>query len=146
MNVGASEGPVPWLLRKSLAKPADIGAMPAHGSAQLANDLWAAYLARKGMRAWAYGPGSVETDIRRDVPAWIAALLRPFFAPWTRQPSESAGDILRLILDPTLPAAGGSACRRGPFPADPFILDARRQDDCVELAQQLLAGALAARL
>ena len=95
------------------------------------------------MRAWGYGPGAVDTDIRREVPSWIAALMRPFFVPWIRKPSESAADIMRLLLDPTLPAAGGFACRKGPFIADPFVLDVQRQDKCVELARGLLESALA---
>jgi NAD(P)-dependent dehydrogenase (short-subunit alcohol dehydrogenase family) len=145
VNVAAAEsGKVPSFLRHELAAPGDVGTgMAAHGSAQVANDLFVASLARTaGLRAWGYGPGAVDTDIRREVPRAILCVLSACFAPWTRPPSAAAADIVRLLTDAALPDTGGFASRRGPFTHDPFVLDVQRQDRLVALARSMVAGAL----
>jgi NAD(P)-dependent dehydrogenase (short-subunit alcohol dehydrogenase family) len=144
VNVGASEsGNIPSFIRHELAEPKDIGqGMSAHGSAQLANDIWVASLARSGLRAWGYGPGAVDTDIRRDVPLIIRCLLAPFFAPWTRKPALAAEDIIRLLIDKGLPDTGGFASRHGIFTHNPFVLDRQRQDRLIDLSRAMLSQAL----
>ena len=130
VNVAAAESnKLPGFLRHELATPEDVGkGMTAHGSAQLANDLFVASLARtKQLRAWGYGPGAVDTDIRRDIPRLILCMLSPCFAPWTRRPSDAAADILRLLTDASLPDSGGFASRNGTFTHDAFVLDVQQR-------------------
>lgn len=142
VNVAAAEhGVLPSTMRMELRTPSDIGSgMRSHGQAQLANDLWTAQLARSGVAAFGYGPGSVDTEIRRELPALVTALLRPVFAVDTRTPRAAALDIVRLVLDRALPDSG-FASRSGLFQHDPFVLDASRQEALVRLCDSLLERA-----
>lgn len=139
VNVAAAEsGVVPAFMRMELRTPKDIGrGMRSHGQAQLANDLWAAQLARTGVSAFGYGPGAVDTEIRRELPSYVTAIMKPIFAVDTRSPREAALDIVRLLLDRSLPD-GGFAGREGVFRHDMFILDPVRQDALVRLCDTLL--------
>jgi NAD(P)-dependent dehydrogenase (short-subunit alcohol dehydrogenase family) len=142
VNVAAAEDcTVPASLLKPLARPGDIGqGMRSHGQAQLANDLWTAALARSGISAFGYGPGAVDTRIRRELPPWMVTFLRPVFAVDTRSPSDAAKDIVRLLLDESLPSSG-FASRDGLFEHHSFIRDPRRQDELLNLARSLVANA-----
>lgn len=142
VNVAAAEhGELPSMMRMELRTPADIGSgMRSHGQAQLANDLWTAQLARSGVAAFGYGPGSVDTEIRRELPTLVTALMKPVFAVETRAPRAAALDIVRLVLDRALPDSG-FASRSGVFQHDPFILDATRQEALVRLCDTLLERA-----
>lgn len=138
VNVAAAEnGELPSWMRADLSKPEHVAnGMRSHGQAQLANDLWTASLARRGWAAFGYGPGSVESGIRREIPALLRIVMGPFFAPETRSAEEAARDIVRLLLDPTLPDSG-FASRDGVFEHDRFIHDTSRQDGLVALARAL---------
>lgn len=142
VNVAAAEhGELPSMMRMELRTPADIGSgMRSHGQAQLANDLWTAQLARSGVAAFGYGPGSVDTEIRRELPTLVTSLMKPVFAVDTRAPRAAALDIVRLVLDRALPDSG-FASRSGVFQHDPFILDATRQEALVRLCDTLLEQA-----
>ena len=142
VNVAAAEhGALPSMMRVELRTPADIGSgMRSHGQAQLANDLWTAQLAREGVAAFGYGPGAVDTEIRRELPPFVVALMKPIFAVDTRSPRAAALDIVRLILDRALPDRG-FASRNGVFLHDPFILDACRQEALMRLCDTLLERA-----
>lgn len=142
VNVAAAEaGVVPGFMRVELAHPGDVGSgMRAHGRAQLANDLWVASLARRGQSAWGYGPGSVDTGIRREVPWLLRVLMQPFFAAETRAPAEAAADIVRVLLDEQLPKAG-FASRDGVFAHDAFVHDEARQERLLALAHALVEQA-----
>jgi NAD(P)-dependent dehydrogenase (short-subunit alcohol dehydrogenase family) len=142
VNVAAAEhGVLPSMMRMELRTPEDIGSgMRSHGQAQLANDLWTAQLARTGVAAFGYGPGSVDTDIRRELPKLVTALMKPVFAVDTRAPRAAALDIVRLVLDRALPDSG-FASRAGIFRHDPFIFDATRQEALVRLCNTLLERA-----
>ena len=138
--VGAAES---GRLSRRLLTPIDSsesvgGGLRAHGRAQLANDLWSARLARLGYRAYGYGPGSVATNIRREVPKPIERLLGVFFAPLTRPPSEAAADIVRLMLDESLPGSG-FASRDGIFKHHPFIYSATNQELLFKFALDLVS-------
>ncbi len=143
VNVAAAEsGALPDRLRVELAGPDDLGrGLAAHGQAQLANDLWTASLQRRGLTAFGYGPGSVDTGIRRRIPRPLRAIMRPLFWWSSRRPDDAAADIVRLALDRDLPASGGFASRNGLFEHHPHIHDARRHDDVDRLADTLLGGA-----
>jgi len=142
VNVAAAEqGVLPAMMRIELRTPAGIGSgMRSHGQAQLANDLWTAQLARSGVAAFGYGPGSVDTEIRRELPTFVTALMKPIFAVDTRSPRAAALDIVRLILDRALPDRG-FASRYGVFQHDSFILDATRQEALLRLCDTLLERA-----
>lgn len=142
VNVAAAEhGALPSMMQMELRTPTDIGSgMRSHGQAQLANDLWTAQLARSGVAAFGYGPGSVDTEIRRELPTFVTALMKPVFAVDTRTPHAAALDIVRLVLDRALPDSG-FASRSGVFQHDPFILDATRQEALVRLCDSLLERA-----
>lgn len=145
VNVAAAEsGELPSAMRAPLGAEADVGSgMRAHGRAQLANDLWVAGLARAGRSAWGYGPGAVETDIRRALPVVARALIGPLFRAETRPAAEAAADVVRLALDAALPPAG-FASRDGTFAHHPVVLDPARQDALAGLTRALLAKARAA--
>lgn len=137
--VGAAES---GRLSKALQSPIDsnerIGVgLAAHGKAQLANDLWTARLKRLGYRAYGYGPGAVKTGIRREVPKILAKLMGVFFAPSTRPADEAAQDIVRLLLDESLPKSG-FASRDGVFHHHPFIESAQNQDLLYSFAQGII--------
>lgn len=142
VNVAAAEsGRLSDRHKVTLAQPSDLGTgMAAHGQAQLANDLWVASLARRGVPAWGYGPGAVDTEIRRELPPLMRRLMRPLFWADTRAPSDAAADIIRLVLDRSLQASG-FASRTGPFEHDPFIHDEANQDAVRVLAETLLSQA-----
>jgi NAD(P)-dependent dehydrogenase (short-subunit alcohol dehydrogenase family) len=143
VNVAAAEsGTLPGFLRHGLHVPQDIGSgMRSHGQAQVANDLWTASAVRAGMRAFGYGPGAVDTSIRREIPWILRALIGPFYWVDTRTASEAASDIVRLLLDVDLPQ-GGFASRDGLFAHDAWILDETRQASLLALADQLIRSAL----
>ncbi|MEM1127945.1 MAG: SDR family NAD(P)-dependent oxidoreductase [Bacteroidota bacterium] len=140
VNVAAAEsGRLPDRFKSVPAEPADLRTgLAAHGQAQLANDLWAAGLARRGVSVWGYGPGSVDTGIRRALSPLVRRLMRPLFWAETRQPNEAAADIVRLLLDRSLQTAG-FASRMGPFEHDPLIYEEVHQETIHRLAKRLLA-------
>ena len=141
VNVAAAEsGRLPKSLRVRLASKKDIGSgMTAHGRAQLANDLWVGSLIRNGVGAYGYGPGAVDTSIRRELPKAMLTMMRPIFAVETRDASEAAKDIVRLLLDADLPQSG-FAGRDGLFEPNDFVLEPSRQNELLELARHLIGS------
>ncbi|MEL6349611.1 MAG: SDR family NAD(P)-dependent oxidoreductase, partial [Myxococcota bacterium] len=141
VNLAAAEhGKLPKMFRRELATLDDFGTgMASHGAAQLANDIWVARLRRSGVDAWGYGPGSVDTGIRRALPAPMRVLMRPLFWAETRQPADAAADVVRLGTDTGLPGdAGGFGSREGLFVHDPFIHAPERQERLGALLDKLL--------
>lgn len=119
--------------------------MSGHGQAQLACDLLTASAPRRyGITAIGYGPGAVDTGIRREVPAVIRAVMAPFYARATRRPSDVAAQLLDLFADPTLPPGSATFVnRKGVFPAATFVADRRRQDALLAVSERLVAEATA---
>ncbi|MEM9607165.1 MAG: SDR family NAD(P)-dependent oxidoreductase [Actinomycetota bacterium] len=146
VNVAAAESAdAPPRLLADLRVPEDLGSgFTAHGRAQLANDLWVAGLQRDGAAAFGYGPGSVDTGIRRELPAILRRLMAPLFWWSTRRPDDAAADIVRLALDARLPA-GGFASRDGLFEHNEHVRSAERQAELQSLAETLLNRASSAR-
>jgi NAD(P)-dependent dehydrogenase (short-subunit alcohol dehydrogenase family) len=148
VNLSASAPRVPRFARFEFPTADEVAArtgMRAHGQAQLANDLLTALApARYGITAVGYGPGAVDTAIRREVPAVARAVLRPLYALATRRPEQAAADVVAALTDPGLPQ--GSATfrnRRGAFPPSPYVTDRRRQDDLLAVSDELVRRALA---
>ncbi|MEM1269885.1 MAG: hypothetical protein AAGI08_07535 [Bacteroidota bacterium] len=146
VNIAAAEsGKLPSQFKSAPSEPSDLSTgMAAHGQAQLANDLWAAGLARQDVSVWGYGPGSVDTGIRRELPALVRRLMHPLFWAETRRPEDAAADIVRLLLDRSLEASG-FASRTGPFEHASFIQDEANQEAIRRLADTLLARARASQ-
>lgn len=134
VNLAASSPKVPRYAQLEFAPlqlvEARVG-MKSHGQAQLANDLLTAQAgARYGITAIGYGPGTVDTNIRREVPAALRAAMRPFFALTTRNPDQAAEQIVDHLGDATLePGSAHFANKHGYFPIAAYIDDPARQSD-----------------
>lgn len=147
INIAASAPNIPWFARMEFSSQADVEArvgMRSHGQAQLANDLFTAQApSRYGITAVGYGPGAVNTNIRREVPRVLQSIMKPFYARVTRQPDQVAAELLDILLDPALPA--GSVTfrnRRGAFPAAPYVADPARQRELIGVSEALARKAL----
>ncbi|WP_375387072.1 SDR family NAD(P)-dependent oxidoreductase [uncultured Amnibacterium sp.] len=149
ITIAASSRTVPSFARLEFADPAVVRArtgMTSHGQAQLANDLLTAQAAdRYGVTAIGFGPGSVDTQIRREVPAVVRAIMKPFFARSTRTPAAVGTQLADIAADPALePGATVFFDRHGRFPIADFIADPERQRDLLSvsllLAEQAAAG------
>jgi NAD(P)-dependent dehydrogenase (short-subunit alcohol dehydrogenase family) len=113
--------------------------MTSHGQAQLANDLLTAQAAsRYGVTAIGYGPGSVDTNIRREIPAVVRAIMKPFFARSTRSAAEVGAQLADIFADATLEPAGTSFFdRTGSFPMAEYIADPVRQRQLLDVSLAL---------
>lgn len=88
-------------------------------------------------------PGAVDTNIRREIPAVVRALLKPFHAAVTRRPDQAAADIVAALADPAVaPQTATFRDRKGAFTPDPYVLDARRQADLMSSSDALVTRAL----
>ncbi len=118
--------------------------MTSHGQAQLANDLLTAQASRRyGVTAIGYGPGAVDTNIRREIPGVVRAIMKPFFARSTRKASDVGNQIAGIFADESL-APGGTYFfdRRGSFPTAEYVADPTRQDQLFEVSVELFEKAL----
>jgi NAD(P)-dependent dehydrogenase (short-subunit alcohol dehydrogenase family) len=148
VNIAASAPRVPRLARVEFRSLPEVEArtgLRAHGQAQLANDLLtAAAPGRYGITAVGYGPGAVDTNIRREIPALARTVLRPLYARATRPPEQAARDVVAAFTDPDLPARSASfRNRHGTFTPADFITDENRQEDLLAVSEALVAKALA---
>lgn len=150
VTIAASSREVPRFARMEFADLAVVEArtgMTSHGQAQLANDLLTAQAAaRYGVTAIGYGPGAVDTSIRREVPGVLRAILKPFYARRTRRPEEVGRQLADIFADTTL-RSGDTAFydRNGRFPTPAFIADQARQADLLRASLALSDKALAHR-
>ncbi|MET9118898.1 SDR family NAD(P)-dependent oxidoreductase [Streptomyces longwoodensis] len=142
VNIAASAPEVPKYARMEFDDLDTVRArtgMKGHGQAQLANDLLTAQApGRYGITAVGYGPGAVNTSIRREVPKILQAVMKPFYARATRQPQDTAADLLALLVDePTPPSSVTFANRDGRFGPAAYLTDPRRQDDLISVSDAL---------
>jgi NAD(P)-dependent dehydrogenase (short-subunit alcohol dehydrogenase family) len=124
INVAASAPKIPRFAKldfPDLATVEDRTGMKGHGQSQLANDLFTVELARRyGLTTVGYGPGSVDTQIRRELPRLLVVVMQPLFR--TRLPEEAARELLTLFLDPSLRSGQAAFFTKGAmFAPDPFI-------------------------
>jgi NAD(P)-dependent dehydrogenase (short-subunit alcohol dehydrogenase family) len=131
LNVAASGPHIPKMARIEFDDLAVVEArygMRSHGQAQLANDLFSLEAAERwGLAVIGYGPGSVDTGIRRELPALLMTLMKPFFARSTRRP-EQVGEQLATLIEQAPPA--GSTWfyhKAGRFEPNPFVLERARR-------------------
>jgi NAD(P)-dependent dehydrogenase (short-subunit alcohol dehydrogenase family) len=132
LNVAASGPRLPRMARLEFDDLAAVEArfgMQSHGQAQLANDLFSLEAARRWvLGVIGYGPGSVDTGIRRELPALLVALIKPFFAFTTRAPAQVARQLADLLAAEAPPAGETRFFRRqGRFTPDAFVRDKRRR-------------------
>ncbi|RZU51179.1 dehydrogenase/reductase SDR family protein 13 [Krasilnikovia cinnamomea] len=147
VNLAASAPRIPRIAQVEFPSADEVAArtgMRAHGQAQLANDLLTALAPRRyGISAVGYGPGAVDTNIRREVPAIARALLRPFYALATRRPEEAAADVVAAATDQRVePGTASFRNRRGAFPAPAYVTDERRQHELLGVSAELVRRAL----
>jgi NAD(P)-dependent dehydrogenase (short-subunit alcohol dehydrogenase family) len=147
VNISAAGPKVPSYAQLEFGSIAEVDArvgMKGHGQAQLANDLLTIQAPRRyGVVAVGYGPGSVRTQIRREVPRAVRAAMTPFFALTTRQPADVARDIVAVLSDHSLPTTEASWFdKRGRFQPAGFITSTKRQHDVLTVSIALLRRAL----
>lgn len=137
--LGAAESPdVPRRVAPPRTAADFASGMAAHGQAQLGNLVWATALVRRGIRAWHYGPGAVDTDIRRELPAVLRWGVAPAFWWSTRASADAAADVVRLLLDVDLPE-GGVASREGVAP-QPVVWDHELENGIMQTVDEFLSA------
>lgn len=149
INVAASSPKIPAFVQMEFndlkAVEARTG-MKSHGQAQLANDLYTAVAAKRyGIVSVGYGPGSVDTNIRRELPPLIIGLLKPFFYFSTRKPEQVAAQFVSILSETEL--ENGKSyyyTKKGRFPAADFITSEKRQQELTSTSVVLAKKALMA--
>lgn len=132
INVAASGPNIPKMAKlefHDLAVVESRFGMQSHGQAQMANDLFSLELAQRwNVSVVGYGPGSVDTSIRRELPRFLVQVIKPFFAFTTRKP-EQVGRQLADILETQFPPSGETWFfhKQGRFAPDSFVLDEGRR-------------------
>ncbi|MEM9888020.1 MAG: SDR family NAD(P)-dependent oxidoreductase [Bacteroidota bacterium] len=141
LNIAASSPKVPKYAQMEfddLEKVKSRTGMKGHGQAQLANDIYAAMAAdRYGLVAIGYGPGSVDTSIRREIPKWIRVVMKPFFK--TRKAQEVAHQLVAILADQShKPPATYFYNKNGKFEPSAFITNRKRQQELLTVSQKLI--------
>ncbi len=132
VNLAASSPKIPRMAKlefNDLAVVESRFGMQSHGQAQMANDLFSLELAQRwNLSVVGYGPGSVDTNIRRELPRFLVQVMKPFFAFFTRKPAQ-VGQQLADILETQFPPAGEAWFfnKRGRFAPDAFVRDDSRR-------------------
>lgn len=132
VNLAASGPRIPKMARLEFNDLATVEArfgMQSHGQAQMANDLFSLEASDQwGLSVVGYGPGSVDTNIRRELPHILVQIIKPFFAFSTRKPQQvghQLADILELHAPP--PGETWFFHKHGRFVPDTFVLNAHRR-------------------
>ncbi|MEM9005700.1 MAG: SDR family NAD(P)-dependent oxidoreductase [Cyanobacteria bacterium P01_F01_bin.86] len=147
INVAASGPRIPRFARLEFDDIAAIEArvgMQSHGQAQLANDLYSLELSRRfGLAVVGYGPGAVDTNIRRELNPTIKAIAKPFYMFTTRKPKIVARQLADILRDKT-PQAGRTVFfnKKGSFTPNAYLLDEARRHDLWNASATLLTKAL----
>lgn len=147
LNVAASGPRIPKMARIDFDDLATVEArygMQSHGQAQMANDLFSLEASERwGLSVIGYGPGSVDTGIRRELPRLIVTLIKPLFAFSTRKP-EAVGQQLAELIERQAPPQGATWFfhKQGRFSPDPFVLDKRRRRSLWSVSEALERKAL----
>lgn len=97
MNIAASSEKVSNYLKLDFSnfnKNDKRFGMSGHGQAQLANDLWVVEVAKRyNIATLGAGPGSVKTNIRREIPNFLEYLIAPFFILKRKTPAEVSSEL-----------------------------------------------------
>jgi NAD(P)-dependent dehydrogenase (short-subunit alcohol dehydrogenase family) len=145
ISVAASSPKVPSFAKVEFGDLATVESrtgMKGHGQSQLANDVFVEELVRRyGLTAIGYGPGSVDTGIRRELPKLLTTLMAPFFK--TRSAEVVARELVGLFLDQNLQRGHAHFFTKGArFDPDPFITDSERGNQLWAVSQALVKKAL----
>lgn len=148
LNVAAGESPnIPEYLQLEFDDIEKVRArtgMSAHGQAQLANDLFAIRASEHfQISVIAYGPGSVDTNIRREIPWVFRALLKPIFY-WCTRTAEEAAQHLYEILEQQPFEKGKTAFfnKHGMFTPSPYLKREKRLADLWSVSEAIAKQAL----
>lgn len=134
IHIAASSPKVPSFAQMEFADIEEVKSrvgMKSHGQAQVANDLYTALAAKRyDVIFIGYGPGSVDTNIRREIPKIVQLLMKPFFLFTTRKPLDVAKQFIEILSHPHLKNGNYYFYnKRGEFPIAEFINDKKRQSD-----------------
>ncbi|GAB4111854.1 MAG: oxidoreductase [Roseiflexaceae bacterium] len=150
LNLSASSPKIPKMARLEFGDLAVVErrvGMQSHGQAQMANDLFSMEAAQRwGLAVIGYGPGSVDTKIRRELPQWLVKIGQLFFLGSTRKPADVGQELAEIITTQTPPS--GEAWffdRTGRFVPDPFVTDQQRRFELWATSEALAAKALRAK-
>lgn len=147
LNVAASAPKIPSYAQMEFSNLQEVQSrvgMKSHGQAQLANDIFTQFAAsRYGITTIGYGPGSVNTNIRRELPKFLVTLVQPFFSFSTRESKEVGQQLVSILADANLKKGQAQYFnKRGAFSVSPFIADARRQNELLATSLALSDYAL----
>lgn len=137
INIAASGPKIPFFAQMEFDNISEVKSrvgMKSHGQAQLANDLYTAFAAtRYNVISIGYGPGSVDTNIRREIPKIIQLLMKPFFYFSIRKPSDVAKQFIDILSLTNLEVG---KCyffnKRGQFEIAEFVASKKRQEDLLK--------------
>ncbi|MEM1260369.1 MAG: SDR family NAD(P)-dependent oxidoreductase [Bacteroidota bacterium] len=146
LNIAASAPEVPKFAQMDFDDIDKVKARTGtkgHGQAQLANDIYTIIAAdRYGLVSISYGPGSVETNIRREFPKLARMLMKPFFKP--RKPHEVASQLAMILGDGEHSSARPYFYNKiGAFGPSEFLMDSSRQEDLLGVTLELIENAMA---
>ena len=147
INIAASSPKIPSFAKiefDNLEKVEARTGMKSHGQAQLANDLYTALAAKKyGIITIGYGPGSVDTNIRREIPKLFRLIMKPFFYFFTRNPDDVSKQFIEIIFNNKFkPGNSYFFNKNGQFPIAQFIANQKRQSDLLNISMQMTQKAL----
>lgn len=143
INIAASSPKVPSFTQMEFDSVSEVKSrvgMKSHGQAQLANDLYTAIAGKRyGVISIGYGPGSVDTNIRREVPVVIQWLMKPFFYFATRKPIDVAKQFIEILsLDNLQSGNAYYFNKKGQFKIATFIDNQKRQDKLLNTTLAIL--------
>jgi NAD(P)-dependent dehydrogenase (short-subunit alcohol dehydrogenase family) len=147
LNVAASAAKVPKFAQMEFDTLEEVQSrvgMKSHGQAQLANDLFIGFAPKRyGITTIGYGPGSVKTSIRRELPKFLMSMIQPFFHFSTREPQEIALQLVEILTDTALIKGEAQYFdKNGRFAVNPFIGDTKRQNALLKTSLALTAKTL----
>ncbi|MEM7107476.1 MAG: SDR family NAD(P)-dependent oxidoreductase [Bacteroidota bacterium] len=142
LNIAASSPKVPSSLQlefNDLEQVKTRVGLKSHGQAQLANDLFTAFAAvRYKITTVGYGPGSVDTSIRRELPKLLILLMKPFFYFSTRKPEKVAEHFLDILAGELDLGKANFFNKNGRFPMAEFVAEPKRQADLLNVSHLIL--------
>ncbi|SFF54321.1 SDR family NAD(P)-dependent oxidoreductase [Thermoflexibacter ruber] len=143
INIAASSPKVPSFAQMEFDNVSEVKSrvgMKSHGQAQLANDLYTAIAGKRyGVISIGYGPGSVDTNIRREVPVVFQWLMKPFFYFATRKPIDVAKQFIEILTLDNLQSGNAYYFnKKGQFKIATFIDNQKRQDELLNTTLAIL--------
>lgn len=142
INISASGPKVPFFAQMEFKDKEMVMArtgMKSHGQTQLANDLYSVIAAKRyGIISIGYGPGSVDTKIRREVPQLIQLIMKPLFYFTTRKAQEVSKQFIDILSTNKFESGNHYFFNRnGFFKAASFIVQEIRQADLMSISKEL---------